>query len=217
MTTKSTVPTVANGDSWSAAQQNTYLRDNVEAVWPYTTAGDISYASAANELARLGKPSVDSVLKNTSGGVPSWLALSEILSFASVYHNTTQSISTGTPTILAFNAEYSDLQGWHDTVTANGRITVGASGVFQASCSFKYSAVGGSGTYWDTVELLRNGTAVSQDRRYQQVDAYDKMFSITFPMFEASASDYFQIQVEQNSGGVRTVAAGATFSLLRVK
>lgn len=217
MATKATVPTVANGDSWSAAQHNTYLRDNIEALWPYTTQGDLAYASAANQLSRLAKPSVDSVLKNTSGGVPSWLAISEILSFASVYHNTTQGLSTGVATILGFNSEYSDLQGWHDNVTANGRITVGANGVYQASCSLKYSAAGGSGTYWDTVELLRNGTEVSQDRRRQEVDAYDKMFAVTFPMFEASAGNYFNIRVEQNSGGLRTVYAGATFSLLRVK
>lgn len=217
MATKATVPTVANGDSWSAAQHNTYLRDNIEALWPYTTQGDLAYASAANQLSRLAKPSVDSVLKNTSGGVPSWLAISEILSFASVYHNTTQSVSSGTPTVLAFNAEYSDLQGWHDNVTANGRITVNANGLYQASCYLQYAAVGGSGFYWDTVELLRNGTAVARDRRKQEVDAYDKMFSITFPIFEASAGNYFQIQFEQNSGGVRTVIAGATFSMLRVK
>ena len=78
MATKSTVPTVANGDSWSASQQNTYLRDNIEALWPYTTAGDIAYASAANQLSRLAKPSVDSVLKHTIGGVPSWVALTHL-------------------------------------------------------------------------------------------------------------------------------------------
>lgn len=78
MATKSTVPTVANGDSWSAAQHNTYLRDNIEALWPYTTAGDIAFASASNQLTRLGKPSVDAVLKNTSAGTPSWLPLTSV-------------------------------------------------------------------------------------------------------------------------------------------
>lgn len=73
-----TVPTVSNGDAWSAAQHNTYLRDNMAALWPYTTAGDIAYASAANQLSRLGKPSVDSVLQNTSGGVLSWVAKTQL-------------------------------------------------------------------------------------------------------------------------------------------
>lgn len=73
MATKSTVPTVANGDSWSAAQQNTYLRDNFEAVWPYTTAGDLAYASAANQLSRLGIGAAYNVLRVNAGGTaPEW-------------------------------------------------------------------------------------------------------------------------------------------------
>jgi hypothetical protein len=42
-------------------------------------AGDLFYASAADALARLAKPEADSVLKNTSAGVPSWEPLSNIL------------------------------------------------------------------------------------------------------------------------------------------
>lgn len=78
MTTYTAVPTVSNGDSWSAAQQNTYLRDNMAALFPYSAAGDLAYASASNALSRLAKPSVNSVLKNTSAGTPSWLALSQL-------------------------------------------------------------------------------------------------------------------------------------------
>ena len=73
-----TVPTVSNGDSWSAAQHNTYLRDNMAALWPFTTTGDLAYASASNALSRLAKPSVDAVLKNTNAGAPSWLALTQL-------------------------------------------------------------------------------------------------------------------------------------------
>ena len=75
---KSTVPLVATGDWIDAAWLNQYLRDNVAALWPYTTAGDISYATSPTVLARLGKPSVESVLKNTSAGAPSWLSLASI-------------------------------------------------------------------------------------------------------------------------------------------
>lgn len=44
-----------------------------------TTVGDIIYATASAVLARLGKPSVDSVLQNNSAGTPSWLALSSLV------------------------------------------------------------------------------------------------------------------------------------------
>lgn len=51
------VPTVSNGDSWSAAQHNTYIKDNFAAVWVGTTAGDIDYYTSASAKSRLAKPS----------------------------------------------------------------------------------------------------------------------------------------------------------------
>lgn len=75
----SSVPLLATGDWIDAAWGNTYWRDNFAALWPYTAAGDLAYAvSGSGALARLAKPSVDSVLKNTSAGVPSWLALTQL-------------------------------------------------------------------------------------------------------------------------------------------
>jgi hypothetical protein len=74
----SSVPLLATGDWIDAAWGNTYWKDNLAALWPYTAAGDISYAAGATSLAKLAKPSVDSVLKNTSSGVPSWLALTQL-------------------------------------------------------------------------------------------------------------------------------------------
>lgn len=211
-----TVPTVANGDSWSAAQHNTYLRDNLAALFPYTAAGDIAYASAANALSRLAKPSVDSILKNTSAGTPSWLALTDVISFASVYHNTTQNFTTGVYAAMAFNSEYSDIPGWHSTSVNTSRMTVAANGYYQASCTFKYAAVGGSGTYWDTVDLRVNGGTVADDRRLHGVDAFSKIFAVTFPILAMTAGQYAEIYLEQTSGGTRAVQANAAFSLLRV-
>lgn len=70
--------TAVVGATYTAAQYNTHVRDNFTALWVYTTAGDIVYATSATALARLGKPSVDSVLKNTSSGVPSWLSMADL-------------------------------------------------------------------------------------------------------------------------------------------
>ena len=67
------VPTVATGDTWSAANHNTYIRDNFAAGIPdiFTSAGDIAYAIAANSATILPIGSSDSIL-TVSGGVPSW-------------------------------------------------------------------------------------------------------------------------------------------------
>lgn len=142
MATKSTVPTVANGDSWSAAQQNTYLRDNIEAVWPYTTAGDLSYASAANQLARLGIGAAYQLLRtNSAGNAPEWGGLP--FATASLYNATGYSNnstterdvpnSSGTITLLA-----------QSTIIMIARLFV-ANGTGNCISSFRTSIDGTSG------------------------------------------------------------------------
>lgn len=213
MTTKSTVPTVANGDSWSAAQHNTYLRDNIDAVWPYTTAGDLAYASAANQLSRLGIGAAYKFLQVVSG-VPAWGGLHS----ATVNKTGTQNFTSGAAAAVTFDAEQSDPQGWHSTSSNTSRITVTATGRYMASAMLEYGAVGGSGNYWDTVDLRVNGsTIIAHDRRWQNVDAYNKKFSITSPVVGLGAGEYVEVWLEQNSGGVKAVQSGAFFSLLRVE
>lgn len=46
-----TVPTVLTGDSWSAAQHNTYIRDNFTTLWPYTADGQIGLTTSATAMA----------------------------------------------------------------------------------------------------------------------------------------------------------------------
>lgn len=229
--TYSAVPTVANGDSWSAAQHNTYLRDNEAALWPYTTAGDMAYATASNALGRLGIGGAGAILRST-GSAPSWLALGSAyqmlqsagggtvqwggLKICSVRHNTTQTVATGSPTALAFNSDVSDVYNWHDGATNNSRITVDANGYYQASAFVEYAGAGGSGTYFDTVEIRLNGVVLMDDRRYQEIDAFAKKFIITTPIFNLTASQYVEVYLEQNSGGTRTVQATIWFSLWRV-
>jgi hypothetical protein len=87
----SVVPTVANGDSWSAAQHNTYLRDNLAAIFVGTTAGDLDYYTGPTAKSRLalvvnglliGAASAPAwlagvaggLLYGASGGAPAWLA-----------------------------------------------------------------------------------------------------------------------------------------------
>jgi microcystin-dependent protein len=74
------MPTVATGDVWTAAQHNTYLRDNILALFPYTAQGDIAYASSPTTLARLPKPTTKSVLQNDENGDVHWIDVEDIQS-----------------------------------------------------------------------------------------------------------------------------------------
>ena len=57
--------------TYTAAQYNTHTRDNFTAIWVYTTAGDIAYATSATTLARLGIGSVGQIVYST-GSAPVW-------------------------------------------------------------------------------------------------------------------------------------------------
>lgn len=181
MATKSTVPTVANGDSWSASQQNTYLRDNIEALWPYTTAGDISYASAANQLSRLAKPSADSVLKNTSGGVPSWLALTALKgtlhtiqtsefspggqAFSSGWANITLGYVTLTLTVPCTVVVFSTITGYNSNTGRAFMVRATIDGVADPASYYPYDGGLTTGAKNETIPYVYVATGITAGSR----------------------------------------------------
>lgn len=73
-----TVPSVVTGQTYSAANYNTYVKGNLDALWVYSTAGDIAYATGAAALARLGIGAANRLLVS-NGSMPTWVALASIL------------------------------------------------------------------------------------------------------------------------------------------
>ena len=57
------IPTYVTNQLITAAHANTYWRDNVNELWPFTAEGDIAYASAASTLAALAKGDLGQVLR----------------------------------------------------------------------------------------------------------------------------------------------------------
>lgn len=66
-------PAVVTGQTMTATNWNTWFVNNMIAMWPYLAAGDIAYASAANQLTRLGIGATGSMLRST-GSAPTWFA-----------------------------------------------------------------------------------------------------------------------------------------------
>ncbi len=84
------VPSVVTGQTYSAANFNTHIRDNINGIWVLTTAGDMLYATGASAAARLAlvpggvmyagasapvwlpKPASLGILQNDAAGVPSY-------------------------------------------------------------------------------------------------------------------------------------------------
>jgi len=72
----SAVPLVATGDLWTAANQNTYLRDNMAAIWVGTTAGDVDYYTGAAAKSRLAIGTAGFAQRvDGAGTAPEWFKL----------------------------------------------------------------------------------------------------------------------------------------------
>ncbi len=67
-----TVPSAITGQTLSAADWNTQVRDNINGIWVLTTAGDMLYATGASAAARLAL--VTGGVLYGGASAPAWLA-----------------------------------------------------------------------------------------------------------------------------------------------
>lgn len=111
-------------------------------------------------------------------------------------------VPTGTPTVLDFNNELYDTENLHDTVTNNSRHTV-PSGVTKvrltAIVSWPSNATG-----YRKVEFLENAGAMPAGNSIaiqNTVSGEAIIQTITTGVIETQATDYFEVQVTQTSGG----------------
>lgn len=107
--------TAVTGATYTAAQYNTHTRDNLTAIWVYTTAGDMAYASSATTLSRLAIGANGSYLEST-GSAPQWTKFYRYLPFLL---NTTVALSAGDDAVR-FRIP-SALNGWDVASVAGSR------------------------------------------------------------------------------------------------
>ena len=200
------VPTVATGDLWTAANHNTYIRDNFAAGVPdiFTTKGDLAVGTAANAASRLGVGSNGYSLEALSSEATGLVWRGAI--FVEAARTTTQSINSGTPTIVAYDAETDP--GGYFTTGAAAKFTCPIAGIYlfhaRAGWSDYVPAVSdvmvlyfyGNGALWRTVDSVR---------AVQSANAWRPMTQGTF-IFNMAAADYIDVRVEQNTGSAKTLS-----------
>lgn len=104
------VATVVTGQTYLASDYNTYIKDNMAALWPFTTAGDTAYASAATSLARLAIGAVGQIYRvNAAGAAPEWGALTHRRQGGSSTIWNTKGTTTYTPTAARIQAGESEI------------------------------------------------------------------------------------------------------------
>ena len=121
-------PAVVTGQTMTATNWNSWVRTNFQAVWPFTTAGDLAYASAANQLSRLAVGTANKLLKST-GTAPAWDTVAALLQAAAMVAS----------------------QASGDLMYANGAASIARLGIGTAG---KFLKSTGSAPMWDTVAQL---------------------------------------------------------------
>lgn len=166
---------------------------------------------------------------NTAGAVSghalvfngtSWLPTSIVKTAigASIHRTATQTVPTGTNTVINFTAEEFDSSGFHDNATNNSRITIptGLGGKYRTSAKADFSpSVAGRRTLIvrkngsTTVFSFNNGMATGEDVN----DNAHLAATRTVPLV---AGDYIEMLLLQTSGADRLCAADPVTTNLEV-
>jgi hypothetical protein len=132
-----------------------------------------------------------------------------------VYHNATQSLTSGTETALAFNTEIQDQAGnaadtMHDNVTNNSRLTCRYAGIYHVTGNIQFA---GNATGSRILFLRVNGTA-SQYHAYVAIPASTTVPQVLHVSCDISlaVNDYVQLFAQQDSGGALNVNAGTALA-----
>lgn len=120
-----------------------------------------------------------------------------------LYNSAAQSISTGTDTIVTFDSEDLDTNGFHSTSSNTGRITIpsGYAGKYLIYGYIGYTTINSSG--YRELNVLKNGTGNlvrNEDSGMPSVtNNYYPTPQITL-ILDLAVADYVELQAFQNSG-----------------
>ena len=128
------------------------------------------------------------------------------------YRASAQSIPDNTPTLMAWTDEAYDVGGLHSTVTNNSRITVptGWGGFPLMLIAAIRWAPNGTGSR--TVQILKNGSSIAITGESGDANG------ITIPAMYVDVpadGDYYDVEVNQNSGGSLNVTGGSGASFFQ--
>jgi len=175
-----------------------------EATATLTTTGDTLYASAANTPARLGIGTTGQLLQ-VSGGVPVWATVSSSPTYSGFSGNFTSvlNVAGNTYTALNMNTEQFDTDNYHSTSSNTSRMTIptGKSGKFLITASVYYEGYNGWAN--SAIRLYKNGSYIIANQNFANGTTGGAFTMMLNQVVNATAGDYFEIYVWQNTGVTR--------------
>ena len=181
-----------------------------------TTAGDLLYGTAADTVARLGIGTASQVLAVNSGATaPEWVTpAAGGLTFVgvAVKKTATQGTNNTTFTLLTWNSEDYDTDGFHDNSVNNQRITIpaGKGGKYLVSGIIGWEP---NATGVRIVNLRKNGSSVTYVVALPAGPVSDFTTLPFSYVIEVVATDYLELNVYQSSGGALNVQTESRFQV----
>ena len=119
----------------------------------------------------------------------------------SLYRGSGQTIADNTATILTFDNEYFDTDGFHDNSVNNSRITIpaGLGGKYLITGLCYVDAVSATGTR--ILRIFKNGTGGTRLVNNHGIPTNNAMYVQSQIVVSLVATDYVELQVLQTSGG----------------
>lgn len=132
-----------------------------------------------------------------------------VLPHARVFHNTTQTLTSGTLTTLAFNSERWDSDGIHDTATNNSRLTCKTVGLYRLFGHVEFAAVAGG---YRTLNLVLNdATVIASARMESNGGSITTRLSVNTD-YRLAVNDYVTLVAHQDSGASVDITASTQIS-----
>lgn len=183
-----------------------------------TTAGDLIYGTGADAVTRLGIGTAGQVLKVNSGATaPEWgaAAASGFVGAVAYKSASAQSTSNNTDTIITFDAEEFDTDGFHSTVTNTGRMTIpaGKGGKYLCIANIIFAA---NATGARSINFMKNGTSAGAFQQLNNAGASTSTIFCVSGILDLVATDYVEINIFQSSGGTLNInnnQAGTRFAI----
>lgn len=133
---------------------------------------------------------------------------SMVFSGAKVFHNAAQVIPHDGLTVLFWNSEEFDTDGYHVTSGATNNFTFASNGFYLCAAQIRWDEVAGIGDR--SVFILKNGAEIAADiRRASELGSVDGDGQTAITLASLSVIDSLQVAVRQTSGynvNVRTTS-----------
>lgn len=211
------VPEKNTGDTWTAADHNTYVRDNFAAGVPdiFTAKGDLAAATAADVAGVLAIGADGALLTAAAAQATglSWATPNTARVYAKYKVSATRALANATATIVNFDTSVFDTNS-AVTTGAAWKFTAPTTGYYAVACSLLLeSNAGWAADEYFASQLFYDGAVYTVVAEWiaQATGTYTAAVSGLVIIY-IEATHYIDIRGYQTSGGAINVAADGDYS-----